>query len=224
METTMIRHSFTWLAAAVSLLAGCTDFDLPSALTREQIIAVRSTPASLEPGSRGALDALVAGPDGLVDDAQLTWSIDPPVPGTSIEVDDDGAAWLVVDASTTPGGVSVSLAVDTDAGPITAQKIIEVGDGLRENPGPMGLRAAGAPVGDEVVVAAGVEIALSVSASSIEDPQVSWYATVGEIERFRHNPTELLAPADPAEGWLIAVVRDGAGGVAWEARPLTITP
>lgn len=224
----MIRHLHASLAAAVSLLAGCTDFDLPSALTREQIIAVRSTPSALVPGSRGQLDAVIAGPDGLVEDAELTWSIDPLIAGVSpsaaIEIDDDGRAWLAIDQGAEPGGVVVALEVAADDGPITARKTVDVADQPRDNPGAMGLEAEGQPIGDTLEIAAGAAIDLAASAESVDDPQVSWYATVGEIERFRHNPTELVAPAEPAEGWLIAVVRDDAGGVAWEARPLIVTP
>ncbi len=224
----MIRHLHATLAAAVSLLCGCTDFDLPSALTREQIVAVRSTPSALVPGSRAELEAVVAGPDGLVEDAALTWSIDPLMAGVSsdvsIEVDDDGRAWLAVDEGATPGGVVVALEVAGEDGPITARKTVEITDQPRENPGPMGLEAEGQPIGETVEVAAGASIELAASAESVDQPRYSWYATVGEIERFRHNPTELVAPAEPAEGWLIAVVRDDAGGVAWEVRPLVVTP
>lgn len=223
----MIRHLHASLAAVVSLLAGCTDFDLPSALTREQIIAVRSTPSALVPGSRGQLEAVVAGPDGLVEDPALSWSIDPLMAGVSsdvaIEIDDDGRAWLAVDEGAAPGGVVVALEVATDGGPITARKTVEVTDEPRDNPGPMGLEAEGRPVGDAVEVAAGASIELAASAE-VDAPRYSWYATVGEIERFRHNPTELVAPAEPDEGWLIAVVRDDAGGVAWEVRRLIVTP
>lgn len=224
----MIRHLHASLAALVSLLAGCTDFDLPSALTREQIIAVRSTPSALIPGTRAELEAVVAGPDGLVEDAALTWSIDPLMAGVSpdvaIEIDDDGRAWLAVDEGAEPGGVVIALQVATDEGPISARKTVEVTDEPRDNPGPMGLEAEGQTIDDAVEVAAGASIELAASADSVDAPRYSWYATVGEIERFRHNPTELVAPADPAEGWLIAVVRDDAGGVAWEVRRLIVTP
>ena len=223
----MIRHLHASLAAAVCFLGGCTDFDLPSALTREQIIAVRSTPSALEPGSRGELEAVVAGPDGVVEEPVLSWSIDPLMAGVSsasIEVDDDGRAWLAVDEDAAPGGVVIVLEVAGEDGPITARKTVEVTDQARENPGPMGLEAEGQPVVAAVEVAAGASIELAASAESADEPRYSWYATVGEIERFRHNPTELVAPAEPAEGWLIAVVRDDAGGVAWEIRPLIVTP
>ena len=224
----MMRHLHAALAAAVSLLGGCTDFDLPSALTREQIIAVRSTPSALVPGGRGQLEAVVAGPDGLVDDPALTWSIDPLAAGVSpdaaIEIDDDGRAWLSVDEEAAPGGVIVALEVAGDDGPITARKTVEVTDEGRDNPGAMGLEAEGQPIGDTLEIAAGSAIELVASVDAVDEPRFSWYATVGEIERFRHNPTELVAPAEPAEGWLIAVVRDDAGGVAWEVRPLVVTP
>jgi hypothetical protein len=56
----------------------------------------------------------------------------------------------------------------------------------------------------------------------VESPQASWFATVGEIELYRRNPTELVAPPDPDRGWLIAVLRDGVGGVTWQVVTLAV--
>src|SRR5690606_24136335 len=47
-----------------------------------------------------------------------------------------------------------------------------------------------------------------------ERAQVSWYSTIGTIERYRSNPTELVAD-DPGQGWIFVVVRDGLGGITW---------
>jgi hypothetical protein len=204
------------------LLSGCTDFDLPSALTREQVVAVRSTPASLAPGERARLDALVAGPDGVVEDAELAWSLTEPTDGASIEVDGDGT-WLAVADEVAPGPVGITLAVTAPSGAeTTALKQVEVGE-ARDNPGPMGLMADGQSIADgELRVPVQAAIPLSAAVEGADQLQLSWYATVGEIELYRRNPTELVAPEGPDEGWLIAVVRDGEGGVTWQIVSLIV--
>ena len=223
-----MRHTTIALIVAPlavwTLASGCTDFDLPSALTREQVVAVRSTPASLTPGTRAQLDALIAGPDGVVEDAELNWSLTTPTAGASIEVDDSGAAWLSVTDGVAPGPVGITLDVIAPSGAeASALKIVEVGDQPGDNPGPMGLRAGELPIeGTELHVAAGATVALTAEPEGVESPQLSWYATVGEIELYRRNPTELVAPEEPDEGWLIAVVRDGAGGVTWQIVSLVV--
>lgn len=210
------------IAAALAL--GCTDFDLPSALTREQVVAVRATPASPAPGTRARLDALIAGPDGVVDDAEMTWSLSGPTGGAAIEVDPDGSAWLAVAADAAPGPISVALAVTAASGDeIDALKSVEVRAEERDNPGPMALRAGDLPIdGAELRVPAGATVALTAEPEGVEVPQLSWYATVGEIDLYRRNPTELVAPEVPDDGWLIAVVRDGAGGVTWQVVSLVV--
>jgi hypothetical protein len=51
---------------------------------------------------------------------------------------------------------------------------------------------------------------------------VSWYATVGEIDLYRHSPTELVAPGDPTDGLLIVVGRSDDGGVTWASAPIVV--
>ena len=219
-----MRAIIAGFATTVLALAGCTDFDLPSALSREQVVAVRATPASPTPGTRARLEALVAGPDGIVDDAELTWSLPEPTDGAAIEVDPDGSAWLAVAADMEPGPIGIALAVTGASGDdISALKTVEVRAEERDNPGPMGVRAGDQQIeGAELHVPVGATIALTAEPVGVEAPEVSWYATVGEIELYRRNPTELVAPEEPDDGWLIAVVRDGAGGVTWQIVSLAV--
>jgi hypothetical protein len=56
------------------VVAACSDFATPSNLDRPQIIAVRSSPPSIAPGESAQLDALVAGPDGVID-ADVEWEL-----------------------------------------------------------------------------------------------------------------------------------------------------
>ena len=210
------------LAFLTLALAACTDFDTPSELTREQIVAVRSTPASIEPGTRGRLDALIAGPDGVVEDSELEWSLSAPHPSATIEVDDTGA-WLAIADGAEPGEVEIALLVTTPSeSEIEAAKTVSIEESARQNPGPMGIEAGGELAGDELRVAAGAEVALRADVDAGAAAQVSWFATVGEIELYRRNPTALVAPAEPGTGWLIAVARDGEGGVDWQILPLVV--
>ncbi len=142
----------------------------------------------------------------------------------AIEVDPDGSAWLAVAADVEPGPVRIALAVTGASGAeISALKTVEVAEEERDNPGPMGLRAGEQPIeGAELHVPVGATVALTAEPEGLESPQLSWYATVGEIELYRRNPTELVAPEEPDEGWLIAVVRDGAGGVTWQIVSLVV--
>lgn len=223
----MRRPSPTLFTLLCALAAGCTDFDLPSALTREQIVAVRSAPASLTPGGRARLDALVAGPDGIIDgdEAALAWSLTDPSSssGAAIEIDEDGSAWLSAAAGAEPGPVGITLAVTAPSGSeLRAVKEVAVGEEASDNPGPMGVVADGEPVADELRAAPGAAVSLMAELDGVESPQLSWYATVGEIELYRRNPTELITPQEPDQGWLIAVVRDGAGGVTWQVSSVVV--
>lgn len=218
----MMRRAryFALLAGTVGL--GCTDFDLPSALSREQIVAVRSSPAVLQPGARAELDALVASPDGVVDGADLRWSLAAPVAGASIEEDGEGV-WLVLADGAAAESVEVVLDVTTSSGEeLAASKVVPIADEIRDNPGPMGLEADGRAIGDGLQLAPGATALLHAELDGVESPQVSWFATLGEIERYRRNPTEIVAPPDPDHGWLIAVLRDGAGGVTWQVVTLDV--
>lgn len=66
-----------------------------------------------------------------------------------------------------------------------------------------------------------------------ETIRVSWYVTGGSLEKDRsgRSPTDLdrdtqntwVAPEEPGEYWLVAVIRDDRGGVGWALRPLRVT-
>ena len=181
-------------------------------------MAVRSTPAAVASGGRARLDALVAGPDGILD-AELAWSLSTPG-GAAIEVDEDGT-WLTV-GDVEVGSVEVALAATTESAELHARKSVAIGADA-DNPGPMGIEADGQRIdADALQVAPGAVVALRAGAAGVEEADVSWFATVGEIELYRRNPTELTAPEDPSSGWLIAVVRDGSGGVTWQVVSLVV--
>ncbi len=207
-----MRCAFT----AISLLAcaGCTDFDTPSELPRDAILAVRSTPAAIAPGGRGHLDALLAGPEGPIDDAELRWSV---VGGRgAIETDDHGEVWLAIPAGATEGGLQVSLVATTANAELAAVKQVMIADPARDNPLMIRLDAAGAAIGEQTLrCQTGDIVSLAAELDQPATQHISWFSTTGVIELYRHNPTELVAPDEPETGWLIAVGRDGLGGVTW---------
>jgi hypothetical protein len=186
---------------ALLLLAACSDFDPPSALTRPQVLAVRATPAAIAPGERAKLDALVAGPDGVLAPV-LAWRVD----AGPAALDGD---WLVAQE---PGDVALAL----DAGGLAAEKVVAVGE-RRDNPELGPVTADGAAIGAELRVPRGATVALAASA-----PSIRWYATIGAIDLHRLAATELVAPAEPGRGTLVVVARDDRGGVTWQIASIFV--
>jgi hypothetical protein len=174
-------------------LCACSDFDPPSALTHPQVIAVRATPSALAPGEHATLDALVAGPDGVLAPT-LAWHLVQAPEGT------------MLDGNVLAAGAEGEVVVALDADALAAEKRIVVG-AHAENP-IVAVIADGVAV-DELRATRGSTIALAAVA-----PSVSWYCTLGEITKFRGLETELRL-SEAGEGTLIVVARDGAGGVAW---------
>jgi hypothetical protein len=180
-------------AAILIALSACSDFATPSNLDRPQIIAVRSSPASLAPGESALLEVLVAGPDGVID-ASAEWEL---LTGDATLQDN------VLSTSTeVTGEVTVKATVDG----LTAEKRVGLGE-HRENPT--------IEIGDDIAVAPDSVVPLAADVS-VADPRVTWYATCGEIERYRDAVTELDTGDEPCAGWVIAVGRDEVLGVGWD--------
>lgn len=213
----MVRTTMWMLAGWVATAAACSDFDLPSALSRDQILGVQSSPAVIAPGGRGRLDALVAGPDGEIADAALTWSAS----GAAIELDDAGEAWLVVPDAVPVDGIEIALEVETSGALLTAVKRVPVDAAERDNPQMVSLEADGDAIAEAGLTAApGAELELSAQLERPDVQRLSWFATVGEIELYHHNPALLVGPAAPAAGWLFVVGRDDRGGVTWRTAAM----
>jgi hypothetical protein len=210
-------------AAVVAVASGCADFALPSALSREQVVAVRASPAAVPAGERAMLEALVAGPDGVVDDVALTVSLAAPAAGCAIDIDDAGAAWLVVEAGAEASEIQLAMTAATPAGAtLDAIKRVTVGAAARRNPEVVALEADSEAIDGALSVTRGSEIAL---AAVLDDPaadRVSWFTSAGDIESYRDNPTTLVAADEPRSGVLIAVGRDDLGGVGWRVVTLVV--
>lgn len=203
------------IAAALLLIAGCDDFATPSELAAPRIIALAAEPAAIGPGAEGVLEAVVAGPGGLMA-SRVTWAVETPVDGVTLW--SDGVDHIAVGAGV--GETAITLRAEVDAGGdrLVGVRELRVGGETRANPA-IDLAIGGDAAPDVLELAAGVdsdiELVADPAPASFEPGDVSWFATAGEIPHYRRNPAVLEAPADPADGVLLAVYRDGQGGVAW---------
>lgn len=218
--------------ATVLVAVGCNDLSTPQELSHPQILAVRADPPIMPAGARSQLSVLVAGPDGEVQPEQTDWAVADAIPGVppvgAIETDDDGV-WFVAPAAT-DGVVGVAVQVTVrlaDASSLVAIKGIGVGaPNPTANPSidevRIGDEAAAEDVDVRLARGAVTPISVAVAPGPGPDAEYSWYATIGEIGLYRRNPSEIIAPEDAGTGWLYAVYRDGAGGVAWRRLPIVV--
>lgn len=202
------------LAIALLAAAGCDDFASPAELEAPRIIALVVEPAALAPGQEGRLIAVVAGPGGLVD-ARAHWSLETP--------SDDVDLWSAsgIDAVTVAAGAAeatIELRAEVDVAGVTLAGIrsLAIGGASRANPA-IELTVDGALAGAAITAPAGSDLELAIVATppAGDEAGVSWFSTAGEIELYRRSPAILEAPAEPGPGVLLAVFRDGLGGVAW---------
>lgn len=201
--------------------AGCSDFSTPAELDHAQIIAVRAEPPAVMPGERARLEVLVAGPDGPLSQPPASWSV---AGGGAVAVDDSGVA-VVVDGDVGSDVVWVDVEVDIGGEILRARKALVIGAGPATNPEVRALWVGDLDAGDEpVVVGAGstVPLAVDMDPEPGEGALVSWYSTVGDIDRYRLADSELVAPPAADSGWLMVVVRDGRGGVGWRIARLRV--
>ncbi len=221
------------LALIALLASGCTDLATPAELVRPQILAVRTDPPGIAEGGVSELSILIAGPDGVIDDAQVSWAVAEPTPELpaigEIEIDADGVAWYIpppVVGSPTFTTIEATVTVD-DSPTLIALK----GVGLGLNRSTANPAIAELIVNDDSVEDGDTVTLFKTQTAPLEvltdppitnDAIVSWYSTVGEIELFRRTPTEILAPDEPGEGTLIVTYRDEQGGVTWLTIHLVI--
>lgn len=190
------------------VVAACADVPQPFDLDHARIMAVRIDPPAIADGERARIDVLVtdsAATPRIADPLDVT--ID--APGLTIERDELG--WFVI-APPIEGIVPLALAVITTDGPLAGQKTIAFGE-RANNPAP--------PSFSIPELVAGRETTLAVEAP---DPELSyrWFSSVGDLKGY----TRSQASIDPiaASGFLVVVVRDQAGGVAWTIAPAEVAP
>lgn len=192
----------------ILLAAGCEDVAEPYELDHARIVAVRIDPPAFAPGDRARIDVLVtdasAGLRAATPDAFVVSS--PYVPITR-ELD----AWYVAAPVDAPHAVvPLELVVDSDEGPLVAQKTLEIG--MRaENPVAPVILQDGAPA--PMAMTSGRAVQLAVSP---HDPALSyrWFSSVGDVTGYQRPEAE-LDPTRAALGTIGVVVRDQRGGTAW---------
>lgn len=226
-----------WIWAGLACAAaGCNEFATPAELATTQILAIRAEPPAVPLGERSQLDILVADNNGPIAAPDVTWEIASTAPGGplfgTVAGLADGRAEYTAPASAdeTPvvGMVRATVHVDAmDASrDLEALKAVVIGDVPLVNPTltAFNVDQQDALLAEQVRVSRGEVAALELATDPAvtDESTFAWYSTVGEIERYQSNPTELLAGDQPASGWLIGVVRDGRGGVVWRAVELVI--
>jgi hypothetical protein len=120
-------------------------------------------------------------------------------------------------------GIQATIAVDP---PVVAVKLVGVQGGVASsNPVITDVTAGGASLlGGDGVIAMGATTPLTVVTDVAPDDTwtFAWYATAGTIDHYQSNPTELVGGDAPGPGWIYVVVRDGRGGAAVRAVPVTV--
>jgi hypothetical protein len=213
------------LVIAVGSWTGCETLGAtPAELSKPQILAIRADPPAIQAGQTSTLSILVADPDGVVANPDVTWTL------TTQDPDEQPLGTLTGDGYTAPATIAEESVVELVEARVLiageeliASKVISVGTNVRDNPALVGFTADGADVlaTGTLTLTTGQTTVLSVDiGADIRD--VAWYATVGSIEQYRSTPAELVAPDEPGSGWLIAVVRDAFGGVVWQAIAVTV--
>ncbi|MEM9489850.1 MAG: hypothetical protein AAGC55_11935 [Myxococcota bacterium] len=221
------------LVGVAILWVGCEGFGAtPAELAKTQILAIRAEPPGIRPGETATLSILVADPDGAVADPDVSWELvsdtaDEPPLGTVAIGADGGVTYDAPDSI--PGDVlqeSIVARVSAADGELAALKVIAVGDESLSNPALTAFTVDGSDIltGRSVTLAREqtVELSIGIDVAADGSAAVSWFATIGIIDQYRSNPTELVVQDELGSGWLFAVVRDGLGGAVWEEIAVTV--
>jgi hypothetical protein len=198
---------------AIAALAACTEAAEPARLDHAQILAVRATPAHVAPSGRAKIDLLAGDATGAIFEAAPDAVV---ADGLTVEHAADG--WYVT-AGAAPGiaPLGVTLAIDGETWPATKQLVIgEPAD----NPQVAAMQVDGAAT-DALVAPVGSTPTLAAVATGGEPLSYAWYSSVGDLEHYR-TAEAVLDAAAPAEGTVVVVVRDSAGGVTWQPLPAKV--
>jgi hypothetical protein len=205
------------LSFSIALAAGACAETAEARLDHAQILAVRTEPAHVAPGGVARVDVLVGDDSGAVfatspDELLATGAAGP----LAAERTADG--WLVT-AGAAPELATLDVTVAIDGVAWRAKKALVVGQPA-DNPRVIAMQIDGSP-SDELVAPAGTQPQLTAIGAGREPLTYAWYSSVGDLARYR-QPDAVLDAADAAEGAILVVVRDGAGGVGWHVLPARI--
>jgi hypothetical protein len=196
-------------------LAACAE-SADARLDHAQILAVRTEPASIAPGQRARVDVLAGDDAGNVFvTAPDTLSAIGAQGPLRVESTADG---LYVTGGSAPEIAKLALSVAIDGTDWTATKSLVIGE-PHDNP-QVGMMIDGAEA-SEMLADVGSTPQLSARATGIEPFTYAWYSSVGDLKKYR-QPTAELDASDAADGTVLLVVRDGAGGVGWNILPASV--
>jgi len=215
------------LTALVLPSAACEEFATPADLDRPQVLGLRTTPASIDPGQSAAVELLVVDEGGdAIALPDVEWTLAPgpggkPSPGT-LDVAAGSVTYTAPEILDTPSAALLQVVVKIRDAQLVATKAVVIGGPTLANPDVDALLIDGEEAGDIVTLEAGqaIEVGARVSPAPTDDVQFSWYAFPAEIEHYRSAPTELVA-GDADSGNLWVVVRD-RGGIAWRRAALEV--
>jgi hypothetical protein len=213
--------------------SACTDFATPAELQKTTILAVVSDPPVTPPGAQSRLELVVVDQTGRVPAPASTWRMVETFPGVppmgTIADNGDGTASYTAPTNPpapqgeTPPIDSVEIELATMPRPLTVLKAQVVADVPSQNPTLATLTVDGADATAAATARAGQPstVAVTIDPPAGKDATYAWYTTLGKIEEYQSAEATLEAEA-AGSGWLFVVVRDGLGGVAWHATPLTV--
>ena len=190
-------------------LAACDATPELARLDHAQILAVRTEPAAVAPGERARIDVLAG------DDAGNVFEVAPDRVTAALPVERTPDGWFVTAGD--PAIATLAVALEIDGVEWRATKSLVV-NARTENPRIATMQIDGAD-SEELVVAAGTKPTLAVVAEG--ELKYAWYSSVGDLELYR-QPSAILDAAEPAEGHVVIVVRDAAGGVSWKLLPARV--
>ena len=194
----------------------------PWQLDHERVVAVRLTPPHVAPGEIGLFDALLAHAGGPTTVEPVYSASAASAPGdlyTAVhfyidhwQIDGPDEARLEVARSELglPADARVPIEVTVEvAGPLYANKTVWLGDSRANPPAP--------PVTHGPALASGTEYSLAFDPPA--GGSVRWLTSCGTL-RDDSEPRATHIVDEPCEGELVIVVRDDAGGVAWQVLPI----
>jgi hypothetical protein len=223
--------------ALLLLLVGCIDnIDQQWELDHDHVVVARATPPRIHAGDMTNLDALVAhdgGPptiesplDAAVMRAPFAVDLRQTATGWALVAPDAATvaaarpAMGLADDAPVPVDVMMSFPDGTNRAlaPMQVKKTVWIGEPTT-NPGMPAVTVAGAPAGEELVIAADEDVYVS---TTVPDGwRVNWLTSAGTLYQ-DDEPTGFLhiAPKDPQSGELACVIRDDQGGVVWKIWPI----
>jgi hypothetical protein len=209
--------------ALLIMIAACSERNTlePWQLDHDRVVAVRATPPHIAPGEIALFDALLAHADGPTTVEPVYNAVARTAPAdlyTAVHfyIDHwqiDGPDQARLDAARAELGLPADAPVPLDvtlelAGPLYADKTVWLGDSRDNPPAP--------------ALSYGPLLALGEYPLAFDPPaggSVRWLTSCGSL-RDATEPRATHIVDAPCEGELVIVVRDGAGGVAWQVLPI----